>query len=272
MSSPATPTASHLVAAGVARLRTQVADLNQTPVWSMTPTETAQALGDATRLRAQADELTLRLAAHADATQVGLDTGATTTAVHWANTTRQTQRETASKMKLAKALEHHETVAEALAKGVILTDQAQVIVEAVDALPEGLQPQVRLEARDHLLAQAAHHDAKALRVLGRRILDVVAPEVGEAQEAKQLKAEERRAEQRARLTLHDDGHGTTYGRFQIPTHVADRSANSSAHWPTPRPAARAIPRTEGGWRSSPTSSATPPTGSHSPAASTPPWW
>ncbi|MCD4525479.1 HNH endonuclease signature motif containing protein [Nocardioides sp. cx-173] len=222
MSSPAAPTASHPVAAGVARLRTQVADLNQTPVWSMTPTETAQALADATRLRAQADELTLRLAAHADTTQVGTETGATSTAVYWANTTHQTQRTTAAAMKLAKALERHDSVAAALASGEILTDQAQVIVEAVDALPEDLPPEVRAEARAHLLGQAAHHDARALRVLGRRILDVLAPEVGEAHEAKQLEAEERRAEQRARLTMHDDGHGTTYGRFQIPTHVADR--------------------------------------------------
>jgi hypothetical protein len=34
--------------------------------------------------------------------------------------------------------------------------------------------------------------------------------------------EERKAEQDARFTLHDDGHGKTYGRFQIPTHVADK--------------------------------------------------
>ncbi|MCD4524428.1 HNH endonuclease signature motif containing protein [Nocardioides sp. cx-173] len=222
MSSPAAPTASHPVAAGVARLRTQVADLNQTPVWSMTPTETAQALADATRLRAQADELTLRLAAHADTTQAGVETGATSTAVYWAHTTHQTQRATATAMKLAHALERHDTIAAALAKGVILTDQAQVIVEAVDALPEDLPPEVRAEARAHLLGQAEHHDARALRILGRRILDVLAPEVGEAHEAKALEAEERRAEQKARLTLHDDGHGATYGRFQIPTHVADR--------------------------------------------------
>ncbi|MCD4533952.1 13E12 repeat family protein [Nocardioides sp. cx-169] len=125
-------------------------------------------------------------------------------------------------MKLAQALERHDTVAAALAAGVILTDQAQVVVEAVDALPDDVQPEVRAQARAHLLAQAAHHDARALRILGRRILDVLAPEVGEAQEAKALEAEERRAEQKARLTLHDDGHGTTYGRFQVPTHVADR--------------------------------------------------
>ncbi|MDO9498167.1 MAG: DUF222 domain-containing protein, partial [Nocardioides sp.] len=51
--------------------------------------------------------------------------------------------------------------------------------------------------------------------------DVVAPEVGEAEEAKRLAAEERRAEQSARLSMHDDGHGQTHGRFTIPTGDAD---------------------------------------------------
>ncbi|MEG3093495.1 DUF222 domain-containing protein [Sphingomonas sp. PB1R3] len=70
-------------------------------------------------------------------------------------------------------------------------------------------------------AAAAHFDAKALRIQGRRILDVVAPEVGEAEEAKQLAKEERAAEAKARLTLHDDGHAMTYGRFAIRTAEAD---------------------------------------------------
>ena len=40
---------------------------------------------------------------------------------------------------------------------------------------------------------------KALRILGKRILEVIAPEVGEAHEAKVLEAEEREAEAAASL-------------------------------------------------------------------------
>ncbi|MDO9495352.1 MAG: hypothetical protein Q7J48_06600, partial [Nocardioides sp.] len=58
--------------------------------------------------------------------------------------------------------------------------------EAVDALPEDIDPDIRVQACDHLLDAAKHFDAKALRIQGRRILDVVAPEVGEAEEAKRL--------------------------------------------------------------------------------------
>ena len=37
--------------------------------------------------------------------------------------------------------------------------------------------------RRSLLAEAADHDAKALRVLGRRLLEVLDPEAAEAEEA-----------------------------------------------------------------------------------------
>jgi hypothetical protein len=222
MSSPATPTARHPVAAGVARIEAELADLTHQAMWTMSPAETRDLLPRITRLRARLDSLELRTAVHADRTEVGADTGATSSAVWWAHETHQTQRDAASSMKLAKALERHEPVADALANGAILTDQARVIVEAVDALPDDLQPEVKPQARAYLLAQAAHHDAKALRILGRRVFEVVAPDLAEAHEAKTLEAEEKRAEQKARLTMHDDGHGTTYGRFQIPTHVADK--------------------------------------------------
>jgi hypothetical protein len=51
---------------------------------------------------------------------------------------------------------------------------------------------------------------------------LVAPQIGEAEEARQLEAQERKAQAKARLTMHDDGHGITHGRFAIPTHEADK--------------------------------------------------
>jgi hypothetical protein len=221
MSSRPTHTPSHPVALAVARLREDVAALNAVAVWTMNDRDTQSALVDATRLLAQVGDLELRLAAHADRVQVGEASGATSAAVWWAHSTRMTQREAARKMKLAKALESQEPVAHALATGGVLADQAGAIVEAVDALPDEVEADTRLQARDHLLAVAKDFDATALRIQGRRILDVVAPEVGEAEEARQLAAEERKAQQAARLTMHDDGHGQTHGRFTIATYAAD---------------------------------------------------
>jgi hypothetical protein len=221
MSSRTTHTPSHPVAHAVARLHDQLDDMLETPVWSMNTTDTGHTLTQLTRLAARLEALTLKVAAHADRTDVGDTTGATSTAVWWAHHTRMTQREAATKMKLAKALDSHEPVADTLATGALLQDQAAAIVNAVDRLPEHIEPDVRVEARQVLLAAAKDFDAKALRIQGRRILDIVAPEIGEAEEARQLAAEERKAEQAARLTMHDDGHGQTHGRFTLPTHEAD---------------------------------------------------
>ena len=66
-----------------------------------------------------------------------------------------------------------------------------------------------------VVGYAAEHDATALRILGRRILDVVAPEVGEAHEARLLEAEEREAEAAAVFRMVEDGHGRCHGRFTV---------------------------------------------------------
>jgi hypothetical protein len=211
----------HPILAALSAIDAEIDSVQHAPAWSLSDEETRQALVRATRLAARVAALELKVAAHADRNQVGDASGATSAAVWWAHQTRMTQREAARKMKLARALESHDPVGHALAAGEVLTDQAQVITDVVEALPDTVQPGVRTQARDHLLDAARHFDARALRIQGRRILDVVAPEVGEAEEAKQLAAEEKKAEQNARLTMHDDGHGQTHGRFSLPTWVAD---------------------------------------------------
>ncbi len=72
------------------------------------------------------------------------------------------------------------------------------------------------QAAKALVAFAEVHDAKALRVLGRRILEVVAPEVAEAWEAEQLDREEREAEKSAVFRMREDGHGRIKGSFTVP--------------------------------------------------------
>jgi hypothetical protein len=211
----------HPILAALSAIDAEIDSVEHAAAWSLSDEETRQALVRATRLAARVAALELKVAAHADRNQVGDASGATSAAVWWANQTRMTQREAARKMRLAKALETHDPVGDALAAGDVLADQAQVITDAVDALPDTIQPGVRTQARDHLLDAARHFDARALRIQGRRILEVVAPEVGEAEEAKQFAREERQAEAKARLTMHDDGHGQTYGRFRLATWVAD---------------------------------------------------
>ena len=107
-----------------------------------------------------------------------------------------------------------------MGQGRVNVAQARVIVAAVGRLPEvgefAVTAEQRAAAEAHLVGLAAHHDAKALRVLGRHLFEVIAPELAERFEGKQLEAEEARALQRTTLTMWEDDEGTTHGRFRIP--------------------------------------------------------
>jgi hypothetical protein len=71
-----------------------------------------------------------------------------------------------------------------------------------------------------MLSLAVDHDAKDLGQIGKRILDVVAPEVGESHEAAVLAAEEARADASVELGLvEDDGEGRCRGWFTGPSHM-----------------------------------------------------
>jgi hypothetical protein len=109
-----------------------------------------------------------------------------------------------------------------LAHGDLRLEQAQVIIRAVKALPEDLDPDLVIKAERHLVTAAQEHDARTLKILGRRLLEVVAPDLADAHEADLLEKEEAKAAQAARLTMTDDGHGKTYGRFTLPTAHAAR--------------------------------------------------
>jgi hypothetical protein len=172
-----------------------------------------------------------RVVAEADRRRLQDATGARHVHQWWAGRSRHTHADAARLSRLARALEEpvHAPTASALAAGELRVEQARVIVDAVEAIPASvctgdgviriIDPRVRAQARDHLLAAAAEHDSKALRRLGRRILEVVAPELGEAQEAKTLAAEEVRADATADFEMVDDGTGRCHGRFTLPSHV-----------------------------------------------------
>ena len=65
-----------------------------------------------------------------------------------------------------------------------------MIVTAVENLPADLDPALVEQAETHLVAEAAHHDPRALRILGSRLLEVIDPDTADAHEAKLLEREE----------------------------------------------------------------------------------
>jgi hypothetical protein len=184
----------------------------------MPPTELGATLVEVTRLAAQVAQLQLRLLAQAERVQVGTEVGATSAANWLAHQTRTTRPAVHRAARLAESLEAHPDVDTALAHAEVTVDQARVIVDAVDDLPTDLvDPEVVAKAEAFLLAEAQHHDAKALRILGRRLLEVLDPAAADAEEARRLAAEEADARAAASFTMADDGHGTCHGRFTIPS-------------------------------------------------------
>ncbi|WP_205474440.1 HNH endonuclease signature motif containing protein [Nocardioides sp. SYSU D00038] len=221
MTSPHTTRSRHRVTRAVGDARGVLEELRDLPLWSMDAAEAGHALTELAKLKSQVAALELRLAKHAQTEKVEAASGATSTAAWLAVATHATRRETARTMRLAEQLDTMPVVAQALARGELLLEQAEVIARAIAKLPDDLDPRIREQAQTKLVELAQHHDAKDLVVFGNRILDIVCPEVGEAAEAKALEREEREAEKVCKLTMLDDGEGRTHGRFVIPTMHAE---------------------------------------------------
>jgi hypothetical protein len=212
--------ANPALTAALGRLEAALSSLSDLSLSALPDSDVTRALDAGTAAMSRITALVARAAAEADRRRLGDAAGARHTAGWWAGRSRLTRGEAARLVRLGRSLDSspHEPVGAALASGDIHTDQAAVIVRAVDDLPHDLtDPAVRARARDLLLADAATYDARALRILGRRILDVVAPEIGETHEQRALEREERAAAARARFVMVDDGHGRCHGRFTLPT-------------------------------------------------------
>lgn len=184
----------------------------------MSTQELESALVALIEARSQLDALVLRVLAESD--DIAEAHGLRDAAAWLAVTTRTTHRAARRELALARSLAGHAYVADALASGAVRADQARAVVEAVDALPSRVDAETRDRARATMLSMALDHDAKDLGQIGKRILDVVAPELGESQEAAVLAAEEARADATVELTLiEDDGQGRCRAWFTGPTHV-----------------------------------------------------
>lgn len=182
---------SHPVARAVAGARGLLTEVVETPVWSLTGAQLLAAQQQASRLAAQVAEVEARLLQQVETSQ-GFGASGATSAANWlAHHLKHTRQSGHRVAALGEALGRYEAIRTALARGVVLPDQARVITAALDALPDDAD--VRTRAEKHLLTEAHDHDAKDLKTIGAHVLAVVDPEAGEAHEAALLEAEERQA-------------------------------------------------------------------------------
>jgi hypothetical protein len=185
------------------------------PLWSMDPVETTATVDEVQAAKAQLAELETRLLAHADRLEVAAHTGATSTANWYAHATRTTRVQAHRVLRLAQGLDGRDLTRTALATGRIHVEQAEAILNALTDLPDDLDPELVEKAECHLLEQASTFDAKALKHLGRHILEVAYPDAADAHEAALLEREERDAAAATRLIMYEDGHGKVHGKFTL---------------------------------------------------------
>ncbi|MEN8707977.1 MAG: DUF222 domain-containing protein [Nocardioides marinisabuli] len=227
-------TTRHPLAEAVARVHSALDQVAETPTWSLSQSGTADLLTDLARAQSRFAELQARVLAHADTVAVQERSAAPSVAVWLANATITTKRDAVRQTRFAAALSRYDVLRGALGAGDLNLEQAQVVARALDELPDDLDAGVLAQAEAALVSLARVHDAKALRVLGRRILDVVAPEVGEAWEAEKLAEEEREADRTASFRMRDQGDGRTRGSFTIPTLAAEMLQKVLIAYASPR--------------------------------------
>jgi hypothetical protein len=214
------------------------------PVEFMQTREKAAALVRLSRLSDRLAALRLRVLAAAD--DVALDDGARDAAAWVAHQTLDEPGACRRDLALGEALDRRWTrLGSALGDGRVNVAQTQVIAHALDALPAAdLAPEIVVRAEEHLVELAAEFGPRELRVLGRRILDVIAPEIGEAEEARRLADEERRARETTYLRTTRLGDGSTRITIKVPDAVAHRLTTCLDAFTSPR-AAGATGQAEG---------------------------
>jgi len=188
-------------------------------LWSMRPGEQGAAMVELERISRRLEELRLRVCAAGDRAEVSAGSGASSTAAWLAHETKLTRAAAHADLRLARALDEQGFAATraALATGQACRSQVEVIVWAVGLLDgEDVTAEQRRQAEAWLIGEAAHHDARALRILGRRIFEVIAPEAADAKEADALEKEEARARRKASFAMRDNGDGTHSGNFKLP--------------------------------------------------------
>ncbi|UAL29021.1 HNH endonuclease [Nocardioides rotundus] len=217
-------------AADVRSVLKAVADVNPT---FMDTDDKAAALRELTAAEAQVAELRLRVLAESD--DLAATTGSRDAADWAAHHTRTRGEDARADLALASALDRrYPVLATALRAGEANLAQAKVVARCLDDLPAGVPADVLVRAEETLVGYTADFGPRQLARLGRRILDIAAPEVAEEAEARRLAQLEAESHRRTRLAMRRNGDGTTRLSALIPDAVATRLATYLEAFTNPR--------------------------------------
>jgi hypothetical protein len=182
--------------------------------------EHATVLKDLERAKRRLDAATLKVLAAAQRAGVGERSGHTGTGSWAASQTKCGGAEGAAQSTLASDLDQRlPETGRVLDEGQISAEHARVIAVTMRRLPEELTPEQVVTIERRLVAQAREVDPERLRRLARRALEAAARSSRQVDEVEdeQLRDEEQKALAKTRLTMRDNGDGTTSGHFTVPT-------------------------------------------------------
>jgi hypothetical protein len=223
----------HPVVACAAELLAAIKTVRDVQPVFMTAADQQTAVLELDRAAAALAELQLRVMAAAGA--AAEEAGARDVGAWVASLTHADFGPARADARLAEGLDlRWAAVAAGMADGVVSAAQARVVVEALEALPDDLDPSIVAEAELDLVELCTQFPPAQLRRLGRRILDVVAPDIADAEEAKRLENEEQRAREKTSLRIKRLGDGTTRTTILQPDADADRLLTYLDAYTSPR--------------------------------------
>lgn len=165
-------------------------------------------------------------------------------AAHWLAAAERVRRgPVVGAQRLGRQLrERYPLVEAALAAGRISADHARAVADSLDELPDDLpgcdgpaeRARLVADAERHLVGLCADFDPHEVRRLGRRVLEVVAPEAADLVEQRLLETEERRAWEETSLRLRSRGDGRTRILADVPDLVGDLLRAALAAYTNPR--------------------------------------
>jgi hypothetical protein len=198
------------------------------PMWALPEADLLACLDAVHVLEQRVAAVKLGLIREVDGRAVAGGHGASSTAVWLRDRLRIGGGSTRRLVGLAAALDACPAViADALGRGALTVEQAQVITDAVADLPADVGVEVIEKAAQLLVDAACDFEPGVLRRLGERILAHVAPDLAAEAELAALRAAETRAHDRRHFTLSSeqaDGQVRVTGRLDVESAAIVRAA------------------------------------------------
>ena len=177
--------------------------LHAAPLWNLPNADTLTFVRSATSVAAKVASVRLRVVREVDARGTALDAGAPSTAAWIRDHCLERPGVAKRLVGLARALDERYAVArDALARGGLTSDQAQVIAAGLDALPESVDEPTLLAAEADLVANAVWLDPAELSVACKVLASMLDPDGEKAFAAEEARLHEGRG---LSLTRMDSG-------------------------------------------------------------------